>query len=306
MQMGEAGKGVMAMIGACVVWGLSPLYYKLIAHVPPGEVLAHRTLWSLVFFACVLALQGRLGALRGALQHWPVILLASVLISVNWFAFIFSVQVGRTVEASLGYYIFPLVAVVLGMIVFRERLGLWQGIAIVLALSAVVVLSVGAGVVPWISLILATTFGFYGVLKKRLEIGPVVSVTCEVLLLAPVALIWLAGLHLGLFAEGRPGAVFGSGFFESAVLMLSGVLTAGPLILFSYAARRVALATVGVIQYLNPSLQFMCAVVIFAEPFTQAHAIAFPLIWTALAIYSVAAFRQERAARRAASASVGV
>ncbi len=301
-----AGKGVMAMIVACVVWGLSPLYYKLIAHVPPGEVLAHRTLWSLVFFACVLALQGRLGALGGALRHWRVILLAALMISVNWFVFIFSVQVGRTVEASLGYYIFPLVAVVLGMIVFRERLRLWQGIAVALACVAVLVLSVGLGAVPWISLILAVTFGFYGVLKKRLDMGPVVSVTCEVLLLAPIALFWLGGLHLGVFAEARPGAVFGSSLFDTGILMLSGVLTAGPLILFSYAARRVALATVGVIQYLNPSLQFFCAVVVFAEPFTPAHAIAFPLIWTALAIYSLAALRQERAARKAASASAVV
>ncbi|MEL7212624.1 MAG: EamA family transporter RarD [Pseudomonadota bacterium] len=304
--MGEAGKGVVAMIGACVVWGLSPLYYKLIAHVPPGEVLAHRTLWSLVFFACVLAVQSRLGVLRGALRHWRVILLAAIMISVNWFVFIFSVQVGRTVEASLGYYIFPLVAVLLGMIVFRERLGVWQGVAVALACVAVLVLSVGIGAVPWISLILAVTFGFYGVLKKRLDVGPVVSVTCEVLLLAPLALAWLFGLHLGLFAEARPGAVFGSSLFDSLILMLSGVLTAGPLILFSYAARRVALASVGVIQYLNPSLQFFCAVIVFAEPFTSAHAIAFPLIWSALAIYSVAALRQERAVRKAASISAGV
>ena len=304
--MTEAGKGVTAMIGACVVWGLSPLYYKLIDHVPPGEVLAHRTLWSLVFFACVLALQGRLRAIGAALRHWRVMLLASLMISVNWFVFIFSVQVGRTVEASLGYYIFPLVAVLLGMVVFRERLGVWQGIAVAVASLAVLVLSLGVGAVPWISLILAVTFGFYGVLKKRLDTGPVVSVTCEVLLLLPIALLWLAGVHLGVFTEGRPGAVFGSSLFDSTILLLSGVLTAGPLILFSFAARRVALATVGVIQYLNPSLQFFCAVIIFAEPFTQAHAIAFPLIWTALAIYSIAALRQERAARKVASTSAGV
>ncbi|WP_224824479.1 EamA family transporter RarD [Cognatishimia sp. MH4019] len=304
--MSEAGKGVAAMIVACVVWGLSPLYYKLIAHVPPGEVLAHRTLWSLMFFACVLVLQGRLGALGEAVQRWRMVLLAALLVSVNWFVFIFSVQVGRTVEASLGYYIFPLVAVVLGIVIFRERLRLWQGLAVALASVAVVVLSVGVGAVPWISLVLAVTFGFYGVLKKRLDMGPVVSVTCEVLLLAPIALLWLGGLHLGLFDEGRPGAVFGSSLFDSGILMLSGVLTGGPLILFSYAARRVALASIGVIQYLNPSLQFFCAVVVFAEPFTRAHAIAFPLIWTALAIYSVAALRQERAARKAVSASAVV
>ena len=304
--MGEAGKGVMAMIGACTVWGLSPLYYKLIDHVPPGEVLAHRTLWSLVFFACVLAFQGRLRVLASALHAWPVILLAAIMISTNWFVFIFSVQVGRTVEASLGYYIFPLVAVVLGMIVFRERLGLWQGIAIGLAVLAVVVLSIGVGAVPWISMILAMTFGFYGVLKKRMSAGPVVSVTCEVLLLAPIALAWLIGLHMGAIEEGRPGAVFGQSAFDSGILMLSGVLTGGPLILFSYAARRVDLATLGLLQYLNPSLQFFCAVAVFAEPFTTAHAIAFPLIWIALAIYSLAALRQERAARRAISASAVV
>ena len=307
--MTEATKGVAAMIGACTIWGLSALYYKLLAHVPPLEVLSHRTLWSLVFFAAVLALQGRLhmvarlAASRAALP----VAFAAVMISTNWFLFIFSIQVERATEASLGYYIFPLVAVLLGMIAFGETLGRGRALAVALAATAVVVLAAGLGAAPWISLALAFTFGFYGLMKKRVAAGPVVSVTTEVLILAPLALIWLAGVHMAGWGglTGRTLGIYGSDMGTSLLLMLSGPLTATPLILFSYATRRVAMATVGLVQYLNPTLQFLVAVLVFAEPFTTWHAIAFPLIWTALAIYSGDNLRQERAARRrAASAAV--
>ena len=307
--MGEASKGLLAMVLACLVWGLSPLFYKLLTHVPPGEVLAHRTLWSLVFFAGVLLVQGRLREVvrvLGSLSGVGIVLFASLMIAVNWFLFIYSVQVGRVMEASLGYYIFPLVAVLIGTVAFQERLGGVQLAAVGLAALAVGILTWGLGVAPWIALVLAGTFGLYGLVKKRLTAGPVVSVTAEVLLLLPVALIWLWGLHSGSWSEGRPGALFAGDWTTSLLLITAGPMTAGPLILFSYASRRAAMSTIGLVQYLNPTLQFGCAVLIFAEPMTIWHGIAFPLIWLALALYSGAALAGERRSRRAAIKAAGV
>ncbi|THD72663.1 EamA family transporter RarD [Thalassobius vesicularis] len=301
--MTQNKSGILALVGACTVWGLSPLYYKLLAHIPPIEVLAHRTLWSFVFFAVVLMVQGRLGQLRtalGSVRSVLVIAFASLMISINWFFFIVSIQIGKATEASLGYYIFPLVAVLIGVVVFREKLGRLQILAVVLALSAVVVLTLGLGVAPWIALILSFSFGLYGLVKKWLSVGPVVSVTAEVLLIAPISLSVL------LLAWYQGHATFGANWRDTGLLLFSGPLTATPLILFSAATKRVSMATVGLVQYLNPTLQFLCAVLIFGEPFGQWHAIAFALIWTALAIYTAGTWRQDRAVRRAAMASSGV
>jgi len=300
--MGEAQKGVLAMLAACCIWGLSGLYYKLVAHVPPLEVLSHRTLWSLVFFGIVLLFQRRFGQLGAVLRHAAGrMLLAALLISTNWFFFIWSVQSGHAVQASLGYYIFPLVAVMIGFLLLGERLTRGKWLAVALAGVAVAVLTWGLGVAPWISLVLAFTFGFYGLLKKGSAAGPVVSVTAEVLLLAPLALIWLWGVHTQGWSGlvGRAGGAFGHDLRDSLILMLSGPLTGGPLILFSYASRRVSLASIGLVQYVNPTLQFLVAVLAFREPFTRWHAAAFGLIWLALTIYSLESLRQERAARRA-------
>ncbi|WP_421703917.1 EamA family transporter RarD [Aliiroseovarius sp.] len=303
--MSETSKGILAMVAACVIWGFVPLYYALLSHVPPLEVLSHRTLWSLVLFGVLLSVQGRLGELPRILLTWRGFLLVSVaglMVSTNWGIFILSVQIGKVVESSLGYFIFPLVAVVLGRLVYGERLSRVKWLSVAIATTAVVVLTAGLGVAPWISLILAFTFGLYGVIKKGLEAGPVVSVTGEVLVLAPMAAIWLAGVHFGGWEglTGHNAAVFGHDLQDSLVLIGSGLTTAGPLILFSYASRRLDLSTVGLLQYINPSLQFLCAVAILGEAVTPWHMLAFPMIWLALAIYSAEAFRQDRASRRAA------
>ena len=291
--MSDGARGVAAIVLACTVWGLSPLYYAMLKHVPAAEVLAYRSLWSLAFFACVLTVQGRLRLVAQAVSGRQVgrIAAAAVMISLNWFGFIFAIQTGHGMEASLGYYIFPLVAVLLGWLFFGEILGRAQWLAIALAALAVAGLTWGLGVPPWIALGLAGTFGAYGMIKKGLDLGPVVSVTAEVLLLAPLALGWV------IFA----GTQSAGSWQTHALLALSGPLTATPLVLFSFAARRLKLSTVGVVQYLNPTLQFGCAVLVFGEPFTPWHGLAFPLIWLALAIYSIATIRQDRAARRAAS-----
>jgi chloramphenicol-sensitive protein RarD len=278
--------------------------------VPPLEVLAHRTVWAAVFFGLVLALQRRGAEMRAALaapRVWAVLAAAAVFISANWFGFIHAIQVGRALEASLGYYTFPLVAVALGYLVLGERYSRLQSVAIGLAVLAVLVLTLGLGAAPWIALLLAGTFGGYGLLKNRIGLGPVVSVFFETALLAPFALVWLGGLHAGLWGDpsGRPGGFFGTDAGASALLVLSGpMMTGGPLILFAYAARRVRLATLGLVQYLNPTLQFLVAVGIFGEPFTRWHAIAFPLIWTGLAIYSRESWRGARA-RQSRSISAG-
>ncbi|MDM7968777.1 MAG: EamA family transporter RarD [Paracoccaceae bacterium] len=294
--MTEAGKGVAALVAACMVWGLSGLYYKLLAHVPPIEILAHRTLWSLVFFTLVLLVQGRLSHLRAALgsvRAVGIVVFAAVMISTNWFVFILSIQIGKATEASLGYYLFPLVAVGIGRVIFGERLSRMQALAVALAALAVTVLTLGLGAAPWIALVLSMSFGLYGLVKKRLSAGPVVSVTAEVLVLSPVALIVLALAHRG------DGGAFGADLADSLLLMFAGILTAGPLMLFSYASKRVRMGTVGLVQYINPTLQFVVAVMVFSEPFSSWHLIAFALIWAALALYSASSVSLERAARRA-------
>jgi chloramphenicol-sensitive protein RarD len=297
--MSEPAKGVAAMSAAAVIWGLSPLYYKLVVHVPAVEVLSHRMLWSLVLFGVVLALQGRLRDIARALntpRKIAIVAVASVMISANWALFIWSVQVGRTTETSLGYYIYPLVAVVIGSVIFAEHLRWTQWIAVALAALAVVVLTVGSGTAPWVALTLAVTFGLYGLIKKQLDVGPVVSVSAEVLLLVPFA----AAVLLQTYHNG--GAVMGGDLSTALLLVLAGPVTAVPLILFSFAARRLAMATIGLLQYINPTLQFCCAIFVFSEPFGRWHLIAFVLIWTALALYSATALRQDNARRKAAKA----
>lgn len=309
--MTPAARGILAIIGACLIWGLSPMYYKLLAHVPPLEVLSHRVLWSLAFFGALLVGQGRLGQIAvaiGSARRLFWTMLATAMISTNWFLFIWAIQAGRAVEASLGYYILPLVSVLFGVVFFAEGLSRGKLVAITLAALAVVVLTIGLGTPPYISLTLAITFGIYSVVKKNTLAGPVVSVTAEVLIVAPFAAIWLWGVHnhgwIGV--SGRHLATFGHNLSDSLLLMLSGPLTALPLILFSYASRRASLASIGLTSYLNPTLQFLLAVLVFAEPFTRWHAIAFPLIWAALAVYSLGVIRQDRAARRSARHSATV
>ncbi|MCQ0093364.1 EamA family transporter RarD [Roseovarius sp. M141] len=298
--MTDAAKGVLAMVGACTIWGLSGLYYKQLDNVPPIEILCHRTLWGFLFFICVLRFQGRLRLLPAALatpRSFAIVAFASFVISLNWFVFITSIHLDQATEASLGYYIFPLAAVLFGAIFYREKLSRAQLVSVALAALAVVVLSVGLQVTPWVALVLAVSFATYGAVKKSLPTGPVVSVTAEVSLLAPIAIGLLAMIH------SRGDGHFGEDLVTSLMLAFAGILTAVPLILFSYATRRVSLATIGLVQYLNPTLQFIVATLIFREAFSMWHAIAFGMIWTALAIYTASSLRRGRAVRKAARAA---
>lgn len=279
--MSEAQKGILAILAACTIWGLSSIFYKALAHVPPLEVLSWRGLSALVFFLLVLTAQRRLGQMTHAFssrRQTARLLLAAFLIGINWLIFVTAVQTGRAVESALGYYIFPLAAVLLGRLLFGERLSLPQWSAVALATIAVLVLAIGLGTPPWIPLLLASTFALYGALKKTMALGPILSVLAEVILLAPLALAWLL---LSPANTSHDSSTF-------LLLVLAGPLTGIPLLLLSYGAQRVRLSTMGLVQYWNPTLQFLVATQILGEAITRPHMIAFALIWTALTVYSFA------------------
>jgi chloramphenicol-sensitive protein RarD len=283
--MTEPRKGALAMVLACIIWGLSAIYYKQLSDTPPLEVLCHRTLWSVVVFIFILRLQDRLQDLKLVFQNKKLILglfWSAAMISINWFFFIWSVHNDRATEASFGYYIFPLVAVLFGLIFFKEQLSLMKWCSVFLAIFAVTTLAISQDILPFVALVLSVTFGIYGALKKQINLGPILSVTTEVILLLPLAIIFLLYWHLSGFGS------FGKNIETTSLLIFSGPMTAVPLMLFSYAARRVQMTSLGIIQYLNPSLQFLVAVFIFAEPFGASQGMAFGLIWLALFIYTLA------------------
>ncbi|MFK7938086.1 MAG: EamA family transporter RarD [Roseovarius sp.] len=294
--MSELTKGVIASILACILWGVSGLFYDQITHIPALEVMAHRTVWSLVFFTLLLMLQRRalqpIQVLRDR-RVLGIIAMATFLVGINWLVFVYAIQIGKALEASLGYFIYPLVSIVLGLVVFRERLTGLQWLAVVLVAAAVLTLSLGLGLTPWLALLLAVSFGLYGMIKKGLEVGPIVSVTAEAALLTPPALVvlWLA------HQSGDAG--FGASWHDSVYLILAGPMTATPLMLFSYASQRISMTSIGLVHYLNPTLQFLVATLILQEPFGLWHALAFAMIWTALVIYSTTIWHQSNTARRA-------
>ena len=298
--MTPARKGVIGVLVACVIWGLAPLYYRYLVRIPSGEMLAQRTLWSAVTFGLLMAVQGkwRLLGLAARGPEMPRILLTALLISFSWGVFIWAIQNGHAVEAGLGYYIFPLMAVSLGVLTLGERLSLLQALSIGLAMAAVLLLTWGLGVAPWIALGLAASFAAYSRTKKSMTTDATASVTLEVLVLAPLALAYLIWLHL-MQGMGH----FGREVEASWMLPLTGVITAGPLILFSYGAQNIRLSTLGVAQYLNPTLQVGCAALIMGDPFTPWHWAALMLIWAALALYSAESWRQNRRASSAVSSA---
>ncbi|MCA8884836.1 MAG: EamA family transporter RarD [Rhodobacteraceae bacterium] len=281
---------------ACVIWGLSGIFYKLLADVPPLEVLSHRTVWSMLALGGVALLRGQGAQILSCLKNprnLATTIATALLIGCNWLGFIYSIQVGHALEASLGYYIFPLVTVLLGRMVFGDRLRPLQWLAVGMATLAVTQLTIGLGVVPRMSLMLATSFALYGALKRTVRADAIASVAAEVVVLAPLALIWLAGVQWAGWTGlvGRPGGYFGQDPGVTLLLILSGPITGLPLLLFAYAAQRVSLPTIGVVQYLNPTLQFLVATLLFGEVFTLWHAIAFALIWSGLALYSLDSLR---------------
>ncbi|WP_192244424.1 EamA family transporter RarD [Mesorhizobium silamurunense] len=285
----KARRGFLLALGAYFLWGLLPFYMKAVAHLPLAEVIANRVVWSVPIAAAVLIWAGRTADFKVAIRTPKSISMAAltaVLISINWGIYVWAIAVDRTVETALGYYINPLVSVVVGALLLGERLDRLQIAAVALAAIAVAVLTVEAGKLPWVSLALAFSFAAYGFFRKTLPIGPSQGFLLEVLLLSVPALCYIAYL----IATGQDHFI-SSNATDTALLIGCGPVTAVPLLLFAFGARLLRLSTIGIMQYIAPTMVFLIAVLIFDEPFGTTQAIAFALIWTALAIYSWSMFR---------------
>ena len=284
--------GLLHGLAAFGIWGLFPLYLRELASVPPLEVVVHRSVWSLLLLLVVMTLLRRwawLRELRHEPRKWFVFVASALLLSVNWLVYVWAIVNGHVLDASLGYFINPLVNVVLGVLVLRERLKPIQWLAVMLAAAGVLWLTIDAGRVPWVALTLAGSFGFYGLLRKTAPLGALEGLTLETLVLAPLVLPLLVWFTL------QPGGAMARGDWTlNALLMLGGPLTALPLLLFAAAARSLPLATVGLMQYIAPTIQFFLGISIFGEPMDPARLVGFVFIWTALAIYSGHAWRSSR------------
>jgi chloramphenicol-sensitive protein RarD len=286
--------GLAAGVGAYLLWGLFPLYWPLLEPAAPVEILAHRIVWSLVFLGGLLTFTAGFRWIR-RLDRRQVRLLAvaAVLITVNWGTFIYGVNSEQVVETSLGYFINPLVTVGLAVAVLGERLRREQIVAVAIAAVAVIVLTVDYGRPPWLALTLAFSFGTYGLVKKRANVDGSQSLAVETALLMPAALAYLVWLE----AAGR-GTLFDEGAGHAALLATGGVVTAIPLILFGAAAVRIPLTTVGLLQYMTPTLHFLIGVVVYSEPMPLSRLAGFVLVWIALAVFSVGAVQTARRERR--------
>ncbi len=283
-------KGIALAIGCYVIWGVLPVYFHILADVPALQVLAHRVVWSVLLLAVVVAALGKAKAIRQAARGRTLLLLSAsaTLIAVNWLVYIWAVQNAHVLEASLGYFINPLVNVALGILVLGERLRRLQGVAIAVAAAGVLVMAIDGGGAILISLALAISFGLYGLVRKVVAIDSLGGLTVETLLLAPLAIGWLA------WCAGRGESGFGHSAGHDALLLAAGVVTATPLLLFAAGARRLPLSTLGLLQYIAPTLQFAVAL-IFGEPLHTAHLITFALIWSGCALYAWDMVRAARA-----------
>lgn len=290
--MPERRLGAFYGVAAYLLWGLFPLYWPLLQPAGAGEILGHRIVWSLVFTGLLIAVGRQWTAVAAALRHRRTALTltaAAGLIAINWGTYIYGVNNGFVVETSLGYFINPLVSVVLGVLVFGERLRRWQWLAVGIAALAVVVLTVDYGRPPWLALILAFSFGFYGLLKKIAPVGAVQGLAIESAALFVPALVVLVLMH------GRGEAEFGQVSVGHTALMISaGVATAVPLLFFAAAARRVPLVTMGLLQYIAPSMQLALGVFVFREPMPPGRLAGFVLVWAALAVFTIDSVRANR------------
>lgn len=287
-------RGVAAAVSAYLMWGFFPLYWVLLKQVPALQIIAHRILWCGVFVVGWLLLRDGRSWLRTALSGHRVgwmLLASSVLISVNWGLYIWAVTNGHVVEASLGYFINPLISVLLGVLVFHERLNPSQWAAVAIAFGGVLWLALIHGDPPWIALSLAVSFGLYGMIRKLAAVDALPGLAIESLLLFAPALGWL------LWASWQDSAVFGQGLWtQDAMLIVGGALTALPLIGFAYGARRIPYSLVGILQYIAPTIQLLCGVLILGEAFSGSQAIGFGCIWLALAVYAIDGWQRSRSA----------
>ena len=291
--MNDARSGTLFAVGAYLLWGLGPVYWKLVEEVPATQLLAHRILWSALMLGILVAVQRRwreLGRIFTSARVVVTLLGTTALIAVNWLVFIWAMSTERILHASLGYFINPLVTVLLGMVFLGERLSRGRWLSVGLAALGITLLATRLESFPWISLVLAFSFGFYGLLRKTVRAEPEVGLLVESCLLAPWMLLLLAradAAGTGAFGQGGVGG--------DLLLVTAGAVTALPLLLFTHGARRLPLSTIGFLQYMAPSLQFLLAVGVYRETFTLDHLAAFLLIWTALAIFTREGRRRSQA-----------
>jgi chloramphenicol-sensitive protein RarD len=288
-------KGILYAAAAYILWGLLPIYWKVLQAVPAIEILSHRMVWSLFFVGLLLAYRRHWGWLRPALRNRRIVLtffVTAVVLSLNWFVYIWGVNAGHIVETSLGYFINPLVNVLLGVIFLKERLRPGQMLAITLAVGGVLYLTISYGTFPWIALTLAFSFGLYGLLRKTAALPSTEGLFLE------TALMFLPAFLFLLYREWQGTAAFGHlGAFTTFLLAFSGVATGVPLLLFAAGARLITLTNLGLLQYVAPTLQFLIGVLIYHEEFSQARVIGFTVIWVALLIYtaeSLLSYRSQR------------
>ena len=287
--------GLAAAIGAFVCWGLAPIYFKFLGRVDADEIIGHRVLWSVAFLGLVLLIRHGKGVIAHARikpRTLAALSVSGVLIVVNWLIFVYAVNSDRVLSTSLGYFINPLVSVLFGLMIFRERMAPIQGVAIGIAAIGTLYMTLRIGQFPWIALGLALTFALYSVVRKIVDVGPMVGLFWETLLVTPLAIIWLvllSGKGRLAFDPAQPGM--------AVLLAGTGLVTLVPLLLFAAGVRRLPLSTIGVLQYLAPSLTFLLAVFVYGEPFTFDHAITFGSIWLALLIFSWAGWHRTRRAR---------
>jgi len=293
----DSPRGFAFALTAYLLWGFLPLYMKQLAAIPTLEVLAHRVIWSVPVALAILIWLGRTDDLKAALKNPRMLAMAAstaALISINWGIYVWSIQSGHALDAALGYYINPLFSVFLGAVLLGERLDLAQKLAIGLAACAVAILTVEAGRLPLVALSLTLTWGIYAYLKKSLPIGPNQGFTLEVILLLPAAL----GFVAWQLAHGQSAFLQGQGH-DRMLLLGCGLVTAIPLMVYANGAKLLRLSTIGIMQYIAPTMIFLTAVFLFGEEFGRARMIAFPMIWLALVIYTGALIRQSRAAATA-------
>lgn len=291
--------GFLSALGAYTIWGLLPLYFKALGHIAPEEMLAHRIIWSVPTGLIFIAIASKWADLRAALTARRIgwLTLSAALIGLNWFVYIWAVGQDRVMEASLGYYINPLVNVLIGAVFLSERLRPAQWAAVGVAALGVGVMAVAFGRVPWAALILCVTFATYSVIRKRVQVDGRAGFLVEAAFLSPLAALWM-----GWFIGQPDGRIMGEGGSDVLLLLASGPITAVPLILFAIAAKRLMLSTVGMMQYIGPTLQFLIALS-FGESFGWTHGVGFACIWAALVLFTADSVLGGRKARRLARAA---
>lgn len=289
-------RGVIYAVGAYALWGLLPIYWKALHSVPAAEILSHRMVWSLVFVLLLLAARRQWGWIRPTLSNPRTLItffVSAVVLGVNWFIYIWAVNAGHVVETSLGYFINPLISVLLGVLFLKERLRRGQSVAIGLALLGVLYLTLTYGSLPWIALTLACSFALYGLLRKTASLGSLEGLALE------TAVLFLPAFAYLLYLEGSGTAAFAhSPLSITLLLALGGVATALPLLLFAAAARQITLTAIGILQYIAPTMQFLLGVFLYGEPFNQTRLVGFGLIWLALLVYSAEGIYEGRRRRQ--------